>query len=148
MRKIRSWQSFSVSAVGLLWLLGSPSRTGAAEDLRPWVDSETHLIWTNSDNAAGVTLAQAKRYCRELTVAGRKGWKLPTIDQLQTLLGGEANENGRHIRGPLKLTGWQWSSTPGQQEGEGWVLDFGDGGRASVPAGDSGLNRSLCVREP
>ena len=26
------------------------------------------------------------------------------------------------------------------------ALDFGDGGRASVAAGDSGLNRALCVR--
>jgi NADH:flavin oxidoreductase / NADH oxidase family len=49
-------------------------------------------------------------------------------------------------QGPIKLTGWQWSSTPGKQAGEGWALDFGDGGRPSVAAGDSGLNRALYVR--
>jgi len=27
-------------------------------------------------------------------------------------------------------------------------LDFEDGGRASVAAGDSALNRALCVRRP
>jgi len=53
---------------------------------------------------------------------------------------------GFHIKGPFKLSGWQWSSSFGQQPGEGWAFDFGDGGRASVAAGDSGLNRALCVR--
>ena len=67
---------------------------------------------------------------------------------LQQLVGSTANASGYRITGPIKLTGWQWSSTPGVEKGEGWALDFGDGGRASVVAGDSGLNRALCVHEP
>jgi hypothetical protein len=50
------------------------------------------------------------------------------------------------IKGPIRLTGWQWSATPGAQAGQGWAFDSGDGGRALVAAGDSGLNRALCVR--
>ncbi|MBV8706090.1 MAG: hypothetical protein JO028_02790 [Acidobacteriaceae bacterium] len=55
--------------------------------------------------------------------------------------------SGYYVKGPIKLTGWQCSSTAGQQEGEAWALDFGDGGRASVAAGDFGLNRALCARK-
>lgn len=111
-----------------------------------WTDPDTHLDWVVSDNGSGISLKQASQYCRDLRIGGFKNWTLPSIDELQTLFGGEANQNGRRVKGPIKLTGWEWSSTPGQQQGEGWVLDFGDGARASVAAGDSGLNRALCVR--
>jgi Protein of unknown function (DUF1566) len=102
-------------------------------------------MWTASDNGSGLSQHQAERYCRTLTVAGFHDWTLPSIDQLQGLVGA-AGQGGYRIKAPIKLTGWQWSSTPGKQDGEEWALDFGDGGRASVAAGDSGLNRALCVR--
>ena len=88
----------------------------------------------------------AQRYCRELTLAGFTDWALPSVDDLQQLSETTTNENGYRIRGPIKLTGWEWSATAGTQNGEGWAFDFGDGGRASVAAGDSGLNRALCIR--
>ena len=118
-----------------------------AQNKEYWTDPATRLIWAAADNGSGISLNQAKRYCSELALGGFHDWRLPAIDELQSLFGGPANDNGRHIKGPIKVSGWEWSSTPGQQEGEGWVLDFGDGGRASVAAGDSGLNRA-CVRKP
>jgi hypothetical protein len=111
-----------------------------------WLDPSTKLIWTAADNGSGLSWAQAQRYCRELTLGGLKDWTLPSIDDLQEISQTAANENGFRIKGPIRLTGWQWSATPGSQPGEGWAFDFGDGGRASVAAGDSGLNRALCIR--
>jgi hypothetical protein len=117
-------------------------------DLPQWTDQSTGLTWTTADKGSGVSWHQAQRYCSELRTGGHADWKLPTIDELQSIFGGAENDSGRHVRGPIKISGWEWSSTPGQQEGEGWAFDFGDGGRASVAAGDSGLNRALCVRSP
>jgi Protein of unknown function (DUF1566) len=111
-----------------------------------WIDFDTHLMWTAADNGSGVSWTQAQRYCRSLTLAGFKDWKLPSIDDLQGLVGGTDSQSTYRIKAPIKLSGWQWSLTPGKQDGEGWALDFGDGARASVAAGDSGLNRALCVR--
>jgi hypothetical protein len=122
---------------GLLW---------AAHAQSTWTDSQTRLMWTAADNGFGVTAGQAALYCRTLTLGGFNDWSLPTIDDLHRLFGGAANASGYHIAAPIKLTGWQWSSSPGQQRGEQWALDYGDGARASVTAGDSGLNRALCVR--
>ena len=115
-------------------------------DQKYWLDTTTQKIWSAADTGSGVSLSQAQRYCRDSNRGGFKDWTLPTIDELQTLFGGAGDERGYHVRGPIQLTGWQWSASPGKQTGEGWALDFGDGGRASVPAGDSGLNRALCVR--
>jgi hypothetical protein len=111
-----------------------------------WVDPSTKFIWTAADNGSGLSWSQAQRYCHELTLAGFKEWVLPSIDDLQQISTATSNDSGFRIKGALKLTGWQWSATPGMQKGEGWAFDFGDGGRASVAAGDSGLNRALCIR--
>ena len=111
-----------------------------------WTDPDTRLTWATADNGSAVSYSQAVYYCRALTLGGYKDWTLPSIDALHKLFGGPANANGFHITGPIKLTGWAWSSSPGKETGEQWALDFGDGGRASVVTGDSGFNRALCVR--
>lgn len=111
-----------------------------------WIDPDTRLMWAATDNGFGLSRSQAGRFCRQLALGGFKDWTLPSIDELQRIFGGPESQVGFHITGPIKLTGWQWSSTSGKQEGEGWAFDFGDGGRASVADGDSGLNRALCVR--
>jgi Protein of unknown function (DUF1566) len=103
-------------------------------------------MWTAADNGSGLSWIQAQRYCKNLTLNGFKDWVLPSIEDLQGLVGVADSQSTYRIKAPIKLTGWEWSSTPGKQDGEGWTLDFGDGGRASVAAGDSGLNRALCVR--
>ena len=113
-----------------------------------WVDEDTGLAWAAADNAFGVTWTQASNYCRALTLGGHKDWTLPAIDDLQRLFGGPANQAGRYVKGPIQITGWAWSSSLGREPGERWALDFGDGARASVVMGDSGLNRALCVRRP
>jgi|HubBroStandDraft_5_1064220.scaffolds.fasta_scaffold121775_2 hypothetical protein len=111
-----------------------------------WQDPTTHITWAASDNGSGVSSSQAAHYCRTLLLGGYHDWTLPSIEDLQGLVGASANAGGFRITGPIKLTGWQWSSSAGVEPGEAWALDFGDGGRASVVAGDSGLNRALCRR--
>lgn len=111
-----------------------------------WQDPRTKLMWAAADNGSGVTVSQAHSYCRKLTLGGFRDWRLPEIDEVQTLFGGERDDRGYRIVGPLKLTGWAWSATTGNEPAENWTLDLGDGARASVAAGDAGLNRALCVR--
>jgi len=117
-----------------------------AERLGYWIEPDTKLMWAAQDNGSAVTYRQAALYCRTLTLGGFTDWTLPAIDALQKLFGGPANASGYRITAPIKLTGWEWSSSPGTAPGEEWALDFGDGGRASVVMGDSGFNRALCVR--
>jgi hypothetical protein len=130
----------------ILLLLFSAGAVLAQTKSNVWQDPSTGKIWASSDNGSGVSWSQAAYYCRTLTLGGFHDWRLASIEELQHLVGPSANASGFRITGPIKLTGWQWSSSPGAEKGETWALDFGDGGRASVVAGDSGLNRALCVR--
>ena len=122
--------SRSVAAAACFFLALSLAARG--EDVKApsslyWIDSDSRLMWAAADNGSGVSWSQAKRYCRESSLGGFRDWTLPSIEELQKLFGGPGNGSGYHVKGPIKLTGWQWSSTAGQQEGEGWALDFGDG---------------------
>ncbi len=139
---------FSILLAASAMAPGAFGQASGASGQKPgyWVDPETKLTWAAADNGSGVSQEQAEYYCGSLTLGGFKDWTLPDIEQLQHLFGGPADDNGHHVLGPIKLTGWTWSSTPGKAPGEAWVLDFGDGGRASAVTGDSGLNRALCVR--
>lgn len=130
--------------MGMAVVLLAWSARGADEGV--YLDPHTQLLWTASDNGSGVSGIQAARYCEDNRLGGYSDWRLPSIDQLQTLVTVNANEAGYHIPGVFRLSGWQWSSTAGDRKGELWALDFGDGARASVLTGDSGLNRALCVR--
>ncbi len=120
--------------------------TAFSQTTDSWTDPASGLTWTTADNGSAATYSQAVYYCKNLSLGGHKDWRLPEIDELQKLFGGPANSAGFHVLGPIKLTGWQWNSTPGKEKGEAWGLDFGDGGRASLVMGDSGLNRVSCVR--
>lgn len=111
-----------------------------------WSDPRHSLAWAAADNGAGVTVSQAHTYCRQLSLAGHHDWRLPQIHELQPLFGSTPNEKGFRVIAPLSLSGWAWSATTGKEAAENWALDFGDGARASVAAGDAGLNRALCVR--
>lgn len=111
-----------------------------------WRDERSGLHWAATDNGSGVTVSQARSYCQQLATGGFHDWRLPTIDELQPLFGGDVDDRGFRPVAPLKLTGWAWSASEGREPAENWTLDFGDGARASVAAGDAGLNRALCVR--
>jgi hypothetical protein len=128
--------------------LRAHTERAAAKQRGYWLDPQTQFLWPAADNGVGVSAAQAAYYCRTLKLGGYSDWTLPTIDELHALFGGVANESGHHVRGPIRLTGWQWSASPGQEPGQQWALDFGDGARASAVTGDSGFNRALCVRRP
>jgi Protein of unknown function (DUF1566) len=114
----------------------APVNPDPVVDIRPRV---TRLQWAKQDNGSDVTHQQASNYCSS-SLEGFQDWRLPTIDELQSIYDPAANENGWHIAHGIKLTGAPWSSTPGKSSGEAWFFYFYDGGRGSIGG------RALCVR--
>ncbi len=52
------------------------------------LDKETGLVWARNANLYNGTRAwqQAINYCRNLSIADRKGWRLPTVEELASLV--------------------------------------------------------------
>jgi hypothetical protein len=49
------------------------------------LQTTTGLQWTSQDHAQALQWGDADRLCRELSRAGRTGWRLPEIGELQAL---------------------------------------------------------------
>jgi len=50
------------------------------------LDRETGLVWEKSPSTAGVNWGGAHRRCNQLYLGNRKGWRLPTLQELTSLV--------------------------------------------------------------
>ena len=109
------------------------------------LDRETDLMWARTDNRTDIDWTSADAYCEKLPLGGYSDWRLPTIDELETLY--DPNVDARlKIRSPLKLTACcPWSS---DKEGSdsAWHFNFPYGTRYHFRLDFSDVRRALCVR--
>ncbi len=63
------------------------SDVDTSSDLR-WYDSSTGLTWQAKIIEIGITWYEADEYCEELVYAGRDDWRIPSVDELRTLVRG------------------------------------------------------------
>ena len=154
----------NIYAVALLFLgpclsasataqVGVPARADTALN-STWTDTSTGLMWAKMDNGSDVDWKQATAYCSNLQLAGYSGWRLPTIQELQGIHDPSVRVQTAFdfgvvtvlVKGKLKLTGWDWSSTQGDKPE--WAQTFGFSGenRGAFPLRFNYNMRALCVR--
>src|SRR5262249_9735697 len=83
-----------IVALSLLCAVACRSRTDEVSQSRfnvlgPAVvrDGRTGLEWTRRDDGAGRNWGDAEAYCQSLSTDDRRGWRLPSIDELASLFG-------------------------------------------------------------
>jgi hypothetical protein len=125
------------------------------------LDRETGLVWQKSPNPTRVTWAVAQFACLQNIAGGRLGWKLPSVQELLTLVdGAQLPFPFPPVPGtPVPLPAghpftniqsfFYWSSTTNESTAfpgtpTAWVFGF-DEGRVSS-AGKSGTGNVWCVR--
>jgi Protein of unknown function (DUF1566) len=128
-----------------------------------WTDPSTGLMWAGKDNGKDVSWNKARKYCRDLRLAGYSDWRLANMVELQGVYDRTANAPGLagpgkgrsvtwHVKGNLFLTGNQWAN---RNDGRGhsfesyeWYFDFNEGRSNNQPSGfpySSSFMRTLCV---
>ena len=122
-----------------------------------WVDPTTHLMWARKDNEVNVALDAAKSYCQTLRLGGYADWRLPEVEELDSIYDPSANRTFTynekayeyHVKGGLVLTGWAWSDTVWGTNGFGknnYASNFSEPGRNWGTIGRADGHRALCVR--
>jgi hypothetical protein len=113
------------------WIDASNPSGGAAV-----MDRETGLVWETSPSTSDFTWEHAQGHCTQLLVGNRLGWRLPTIQELATLIDHTVPFPGPTLPAGHPFTNVQsaayWSATSSATSatpaGAAWVGNFVDGG--------------------
>jgi hypothetical protein len=106
-------------------------------------DNETGLVWEQSPDTSMATWSDARFQCTSRTVGGRKGWRLPSVHELSSLVDPSVPFPGPTLPSGHPFTSVQstpyWSATTHADDPTAaWVVDFEDGfvGTTSKPLND------------
>jgi len=121
-----------------------------------WTDKDTNLMWQVPIDKKEYEWSEAKRYCRDLNLGGYNDWKLPSRNELKTILTKDYFQNSKsyskktYIKKPLLKSmdmkyQFFWSATTNvDNTGYAWDVYFSNGNDGSNNKTDSDYVR--CVR--
>ena len=112
------------------------------------LDKETGRVWEQSPDGVNIrTWVDALTHCYQKTVGGRKGWRVPTIEELTSLVepgnppGGPDLPPGHPFDNVQSSDYWS-ATTDAHNTGGAWGVGFGDGfvlaGVVKTPASSCG----------
>ena len=115
------------------------------------LDKDTGLVWQKSPLTDLMPWPSARAHCLNYIVEGRKGWRVPSVNELASLvdptIGGPALPAGHPFIGVQSLIYWSATQTGSLSSTTlvpQWVVHFGSGLVAPTPKSASGL--AWCVR--
>lgn len=129
--------------------IAGASRFNLVLDNAAVLDRETNLVWEKSPDTTTRNWPSALYFCNDRSVGGRKGWRLPTIQELASLVdpnnpGGNPDLPPGHPFSNVQSSGY-WSATSNARSpGDAWFVYLVDG-----VVGLSGQGEALygwCVR--
>ena len=113
------------------------------------LDRETGLVWEQSPSMLSVTWEGAQYNCNGLTTGGRLGWRLPTLQELASLVDPSVAPPGPTLPSGHPFSNvrqsFYWSGTSyAALAGSAWGVVFGNGSVGIV--GKSDPAPAWCVR--
>jgi hypothetical protein len=116
------------------------------------LDRETGLVWERSPSTTTRTWLNAQIHCNPKTVGNRKGWRLPTIQELASLIDPSVAFPGPTLPAGHPFSNVQqsfnnyWSATTvASLTGFAWAVNFSGGNLALFD--DKNISRVVwCVR--
>jgi hypothetical protein len=115
------------------------------------LDQKTGLVWEKSPQTTSARWSDARRICSEKNVGGRKGWRLPSLEELSGLVDSSVAPPGLALTPGHPFLAIRsavyWSSTrPGEDPKGAWGVHFGLGGGATF-INWAHLVQVWCVRD-
>lgn len=97
------------------------------------LDNETGLVWEKSPQTTIARWSAARRICTEKVVGGQKGWRLPSLTEIRSLVDSSVAPPGPTLPPGHPFLAVQsavyWSETRvGENPSGAWAVHFGLGG--------------------
>ena len=112
-------------------------------------DKETGLVWEQSPSTGTFTQGQANVHCNQLIVGNRFGWRLPTVQELASLLD-PTQPNGLPSSNPFTIPNdyylWVTATNPLADGGAPWTIGFANNGEVTQGYGGLMAAHAWCVR--
>jgi hypothetical protein len=111
-------------------------------------DKLTGLIWEQKPDTFHGTWTEAAAHCREKSVAGQPGWRIPTAKELSSLTDATQRDPALPAGHPFSnvKSAIYWSATPSATDDMvAWHVSFFTG--EAVTDQKSQTRRAWCVRE-
>ena len=113
------------------------------------LDLETGLVWDQSPDTDTRTWVDALHHCYQRTVGGRKGWRLPTIEELASLIdpnnpGGNPDLPPGHPFSNVQSSVYWSATTDALNASFAWFVGLNFGSVFNVDKSDAGF--VWCVR--
>jgi hypothetical protein len=91
-------------------------------------DHKTGLQWAAEESAKELTFADAEKHCAELRLGGFEDWRLPDLEELESLRDLTRHNPCIDTAFFKSNAGWTWTRTPtAWSSGCAWIVHF-DGG--------------------
>jgi len=141
------WKNHNPNRRFAIYNSGTPGDT--TDDMV--LDKETSLVWERSPGATATSdWGAAVTHCYQLEVGGRKGWRLPTIEELATLIDMANADPALPSNHPFSVVtpGFYWSATTCIATGctnHAWRVGIHDGAVGPEIKADADF-RAWCVR--
>ncbi|MEA1923296.1 MAG: DUF1566 domain-containing protein [Pseudomonadota bacterium] len=110
------------------------------------LDHETGLVWQRYTSDTTYTWNEAQANCYMLYCGTRLGWRLPTVDELATLIDRSQTEPSLPQEHPFTnvQSSFYWSiTTGGGYEDGAWGVDFSDGNAGYANTVNTGYVRAV-----
>lgn len=115
------------------------------------LDRETGLVWEKSPATAPLDWLNAQFHCNQSAVGGRRGWRLPTLQDISSLIDPNAPSSvvipvlpaGHPFTNVLANAYWSATTNAGATD-EAWGTNFNGAAELRSPKTDS--LRVWCVR--
>lgn len=110
------------------------------------LDRETGAVWEKSPGTSTYVWANATIHCINKNVGGRKGWRLPSVDELASLVDPTNTSPALPSNHPFLniQSSTYWSSTSGWDTSTAWWTRLSDGLVSGGPK--TGSYYVWCVR--
>ena len=116
------------------------------------LDKETGLVWEQSpDGVNAYTWEEAQSHCNALETGGRMGWRLPTLQELASLVDPMRSNPALPMGSPFRnvqLSDYWSATTSVRDTSDAWVVSFGTA-RLTFHVDNDTKNKPLpawCVR--